>query len=182
MIINRGYRRLSALFLSLALSLPISGLCEDKAPEFELPGQQGPIKLSDYRGQLVYLDFWASWCTPCLKSFPWMAKLQQTYQSQGLVVIAINLDTEQKLADDFLQEHPVNFLIGFDPKGTTPLAYSVRGMPSSFIIDRNGNIVSSHIGFNSDKEKLYEQAIKQALRSTSLTDDNSSTQTLGVSR
>lgn len=151
-----------------ALLLSLIAVCSSadepvEAPSFQLQGLNSPIALSDHRGSVVYLDFWASWCGPCLKSFPWMEALQQSHKDQGLVVIAINLDSERELADAFLKDHPVSFQIGFDPEGITPLAYKIRGMPASFIIDGEGNIVSSHIGFNTGQTDYYERAIEAAL-------------------
>lgn len=134
------------------------------APEFNIEGLTGNIKLSDYKGKVVYLDFWASWCAPCRKSFPWMAQMYKKYQSQGLVVIAVNLDQERNLADDFLSKYPGDFIIGFDQAGVTPQDYKVQGMPSAVLIDRTGTIVSRHIGFNSSKQQSYEQAIVSILK------------------
>ncbi|HIK70555.1 MAG TPA: TlpA family protein disulfide reductase, partial [Pseudomonadales bacterium] len=75
----------------------------DKAPEFEIQDLDGGvIKLSDYNGKVVYLDFWASWCGPCKLSFPWMEQMYQKYGSQDLAIIAVNLDQDRKLADRFL--------------------------------------------------------------------------------
>lgn len=159
-------RRFCHLLYALLLFLAgMSAIADEpvEAPHFQLQGLNSAIALSDYRGSVVYLDFWASWCGPCLKSFPWMEAVQQSYRDQGLVVIAINLDAERELADAFLKDHPVSFQIGFDPKGVTPLAYNVRGMPASFIIDGEGNIVSSHIGFADGRTDYYEQAIELAL-------------------
>jgi len=91
--------------------------------------------------------------------------MHQKYHARGLEVIAINLDQERKLADTFLKQHPSSFTIGFDKDGVTPLAYKVRGMPSSFIIDQNGEIAASHIGFNSHKQQEFEEAILTLLNS-----------------
>ncbi|MFK8051283.1 MAG: TlpA disulfide reductase family protein [Halioglobus sp.] len=162
-------RQISHLLYAFLFSLSFvhaSGDESVEAPNFQLQGLSSPIALADHRGSVVYLDFWASWCGPCLKSFPWMEALQQSHRDQGLVVIAINLDAERELADAFLKDHPVSFQIGFDPEGITPLAYKVGGMPASFIIDGEGNIVSSHIGFNTGRTAYYEQAIEAALSKT----------------
>lgn len=159
---------LKILLIGLLLSISLVGQAEQAiAPAFDLPGVDKNVRLSDYRGKIVYLDFWASWCAPCKQSFPWMEQMQQKYRSQGLEIIAINLDQERKLADTFLQQHSRNFTVGFDMEGVTPLAYKVRGMPSSFVIDQNGMIVASHIGFNSHKQKEYEAAILTLLNSNS---------------
>lgn len=121
------------------------------------------FNLSDYKGQVVYLDFWASWCGPCRASFPWMDTMQKRYQSQGLQVIAVNLDQESELAAAFLEQFPVNFPIFYDPEGTLAQQYEVTSMPHSFLIDRNGNLVSSHKGFRQTRKSDYEQEIQALL-------------------
>ena len=138
------------------------------APDFKLQGQQKPVQLSDYRGQIVYLDFWASWCQPCRKSFGWMNKMQSLYGAEGFKVIAINLDESRQKADRFLQQIPANFDVAFDPRGNTAESYNVKAMPSSYIIDKNGNVVHANLGFRAkDKEKL-EVKIRELIRQSTI--------------
>jgi thiol-disulfide isomerase/thioredoxin len=133
------------------------------APDFELPGQQGTVKLSGRSGSVVYLDFWASWCGPCKQSFPWMNALHEKYKAKGLEVIAVNLDAKTEDAKKFLGQNPAKFTVAFDAKGTLPKIYGVKGMPTSFLIGRDGKIVFQHAGFrDADKAKL-EQQIQSAL-------------------
>jgi len=113
----------------------------------QVPTQNGAIALDSLKGQVIYLDFWASWCAPCKKSFPWLNQMQSKYQSKGFKVIAVNLDKDQALARKFLINNPARFEIGYDPEGSIASQLKVKGMPSSFLIDRNGNIKSSHVGF-----------------------------------
>ncbi|MDU0353486.1 TlpA disulfide reductase family protein [Paraglaciecola aquimarina] len=122
-----------------------------------------PAKLSGLKGQVVYLDFWASWCKPCRKSFPWMNNMQQQYAGQGLQIITVNLDQEANLAEQFLTQTPTNLPIVYDPQGKIAEAYQLLGMPSSYLIDRAGNIRVSHAGFFSKKQKQYEQEIVSLL-------------------
>jgi thiol-disulfide isomerase/thioredoxin len=122
------------------------------------------IKLSDYKGKVIYLDFWASWCIPCRKSFPWMNELQKRYGSKGFKVIAVNLDQEQDKARAFLQKIPANFTVAFDPEGVSATAFKVKGMPSTYLIDRTGKITFSHIGFREKEIPAMELKIKQLLR------------------
>ncbi|MFT6195035.1 MAG: thiol-disulfide isomerase/thioredoxin [Cognaticolwellia sp.] len=124
-------------------------------------------QLNNAKGKVVYVDFWASWCIPCRKSFPWMNNLAAQYQAQGLIILSINLDHSRVLADRFLAQIPANFPIIYDPKGNIAKKYQLKGMPSSFIINRQGQIVSTHVGFNEEKKSAYEQEIK-ALLTTSL--------------
>lgn len=163
----RCWRSLKASALACIFSLTFSqfALAESitRAAEFNLPGLHQPIKLSDFRGRLVYLDFWASWCKPCLQSFPWMEEIQRKYREQGLTVIAVNLDRDREQAEKFIAKYTPSFRIAFDTVATTPTQYGVQGMPTSFLIARDGRILSTHIGFNNQKKDHYEQLITQAL-------------------
>lgn len=114
-------------------------------------------------GNVVYVDFWASWCIPCRKSFPWMNNLKAQYQEQGFTIISINLDHSRELADEFLMTIPANFPVIYDPKGLIARKYKLKGMPSSFIINRQGQIVSGHVGFNLEKKLAYEKEIQALL-------------------
>lgn len=122
------------------------------------------FSLDNYKGKVVYLDFWASWCGPCKESFPWLNSLQKRYKDKNLLVIGINLDKDKSKADDFLKEHPAEFPLFFNPEGNLAKQFGVKGMPYSVIIDKNGKVVHSHIGFSSDKTKEYTSAIEGALK------------------
>lgn len=136
----------------------------EPAPDFTLPGSSQPVSLSALRGKVVYVDFWASWCQPCRKSFPWMNSLQQRYRDQGLVVVGVNLDKSRELSDRFLHDVPAAFTVAYDPDGRAASAYHVKGMPSSYLIDRQGRIHSSHIGFRDDNTAPMEAAITSLLQ------------------
>ncbi|KGJ94337.1 TlpA disulfide reductase family protein [Colwellia psychrerythraea] len=128
----------------------------------------GPVNefeqaMAQHRGKIIYVDFWASWCVPCRKSFPWMNVMQAKHQNQGFVVLSINLDAEQKLAKKFLQQTPANFAIIYDAKGKLAQQFKLKGMPSSYLFDRKGKLISAHSGFNGKKQQLYEGEIEQAL-------------------
>ncbi len=133
------------------------------APDFSLQGISGMVNLADYKGKVVYVDFWASWCSPCRDSFPWMSEMQKKYADQGVEFIAINVDRKQADAETFLKDTPANFTIAFDPKGKTPKAYDVMGMPTAFVIGKDGKVLHSHIGFNNKDKGDYEKHIQQAL-------------------
>lgn len=122
-------------------------------------------RLKEEKGKVIYLDFWSSWCKPCRKSFPWMNNLQQKYQGEGLTVLSVNLDHNRNLANQFLAQIPADFPIIFDPKGLIARKFKLKGMPSSFLIDRSGTLVSAHVGFNQEKSLAYEQEIIRLLNS-----------------
>jgi thiol-disulfide isomerase/thioredoxin len=154
------------LALSAALLLGMPALAADSgapAPDFSLRGNNGAVKLSDYKGKTVYLDFWASWCGPCKQSFPWMNAMQAKYAAQGLRVIAVNLDAKPADAAAFLAAVPAQFTVAFDAEGRSAKAYGVKGMPSSVLIDRNGKIISMHAGFNAASRGQLEKTIVDAL-------------------
>jgi len=140
----------------------------NQAPDFKLEGQQKQIELSKYHGKVVYVDFWASWCQPCRKSFTWMNKMQSLYGSEGFKVIAINLDESRTKADKFLQQIPANFDVAFDPKGNTAEAYEVKAMPSSYLIDKNGNVVHANLGFRGNDEDELETKIRNLVRQSTV--------------
>ena len=133
------------------------------APEFDLPGARGPVKLSAMRGKVVYVDFWASWCGPCKQSFPWMNEMQAKYGAQGLEIVGINVDKKRADADGFLAGTPAKFTVAYDDKGVTPTAYKIQGMPSSYLVDRNGKIVATHAGFRDDERAKLEAKLRAAL-------------------
>ena len=153
------------LLTIVTLSSPLSA-----ADNVNLTTSPNTIELLDQQleneiGKVVYVDFWASWCIPCRQSFPWMNDLKAQYKAQGLTIISINLDHSRALADEFLKEVKANFPVIYDPKGLIARKYKLKGMPSSFIIDRTGKIVSAHVGFNQTKQLAYENEL-QALLNT----------------
>lgn len=152
-------------YLGICLALPLPAYSQDTpAPAFELSTiDHTKHSLRQSLGKIVYLDFWASWCAPCLQSFPFMNSLQQKYQAAGLQIIAINLDKKMDEAQSFLLNNPPQFLVLFDAEGKTPMQYSVKGMPSSYLIDRSGKIILSHKGFKPVDQNLIETKIRIAL-------------------
>ena len=121
------------------------------------------IPLDEFRGRVVYLDFWASWCAPCLESFPWMQSLDNAYERDGLAVIAVNVDRRRADADRFLAKRPVTFDVRFDPDGRMAQAFAVKGMPTSVLIDRHGAVRFTHIGFRRIDAPAYEAKLKLLL-------------------
>ena len=119
--------------------------------------------LSQYRGKVVYLDFWASWCKPCRQSFSWMNAMQQKYSADGLVIVAVNVDEQRSDADEFLREMPASFAIVYDPEGKLAEQYALIGMPSSFLIGKDGTVIQKHEGFFTDSPAKYEAEIREAL-------------------
>lgn len=142
------------LSLLLAGALFCAGAAARAAP---------PAGLAPVEGQVVWVDFWASWCVPCRRSFPWLNSMHRKYGPNGLQIIAVNLDKDRALADKFLAEVPAEFALRFDPAGDLAKQFGVQAMPSSYLIDAEGNVLATHAGFRSADAADYEQAIEAAL-------------------
>lgn len=160
-------RLLPPFVLMLLLALPAFARSTPQesalpAPEFRLPGRSGSVALDSLRGRVVYLDFWASWCEPCRRSFPWMETMQKRYSDRGLTVVAVDLDKDRHAADEFLSRHPTSFEVAFDPSGKSAEAYGVSSMPTSYLIGRDGIILSVHAGFVPSKAGGLEVLIQEA--------------------
>lgn len=154
---------ITALVL-LSLHVPAWGVeTGQTAPDFDLPGNAGNIKLSALKGKTVYLDFWASWCGPCRQSFPWMNEMQSRYGSKGLRVVGLNVDQQTSDAKSFLKETPANFDVAFDAGGATPRSYAVKTMPTSILIGPDGKVLAVHNGFKKEHRDELERQIKAAL-------------------
>ena len=121
------------------------------------------LDLARHRGKVVLVDFWASWCEPCRRSFPWLNAMQARYADRGLVVIGVNVDRDRTDADRFLQDVPAKFQIVYDPAGALASQYDLPGMPASYVIGRNGDIVARHIGFRSNLQAEREAEVQQLL-------------------
>lgn len=150
-------------FLTITSPAAYSAGASGPAPDFKLASAKGMVELNALKGKVVYVDFWASWCTPCRKSFPWLNEMNKKYKGQGLEIIGINLDKSREPIDQFLAKTPAEFTIAYDPSGGTAANYKVMGMPSTYIIGRSGFIDFTHVGFrDKDKEEL-ENKIKDLL-------------------
>ena len=153
----------AAALLSVALAVPAAALEKgDRAPDFSAPGLSGgTVSLSAYRGKVVYLDFWASWCGPCAQALPAIESLRKEFAPGDFQVIAVNLDRNPALAKKFLSKRPVGYPSATDPKGALPAQFGVDSMPTSFLIDRSGVVRHVQRGFReSDLAPLREQIQK----------------------
>ncbi len=128
----------------------------------DLPGIDASAA-AQYRGKVVLVDFWASWCGPCARSFPWMKKMQDKYRKNGFVILAVNLDSERQLADQFVAQYQPNFDVIYDPQGRSAEKFTVPAMPTSVIFGRDGNVMKRHHGFLEKDLAEYEKNIQQAL-------------------
>jgi DsbE subfamily thiol:disulfide oxidoreductase len=109
------------------------------APDFTLPNLEGKkLALKDFRGRLLLLNFWASWCVACREEMPAMERLYQKYRDQGFVILGVNVKDDKKSALSFVKELKITFPIAFDPAGEVGLLYGASGLPASYLIDAKG--------------------------------------------
>jgi cytochrome c biogenesis protein CcmG, thiol:disulfide interchange protein DsbE len=158
-----GLQQLTCAFLLLAAVQAKALDSGQPAPDVELRGSAATSHLSDLRGKLVYVDFWASWCGPCRQSFPWMNEMQRKYGARGLQVVGINLDAKRSDADGFLVEQRAEFAVAFDSKGESARRFGVKGMPTSVLIGRDGKVIHVHQGFRKDDGADLEARLVDAL-------------------
>jgi thiol-disulfide isomerase/thioredoxin len=114
-------------------------------------------------GKVVYIDFWASWCGPCVQSMPFLHAINAKYRQQGLELVAINLDENKEDATSFLQKHPVNITLASNEDGQCSSLYGVQSMPSSYLIDKKGKVRYVQLGFNTTEEAQIHQKIQSLL-------------------
>jgi thiol-disulfide isomerase/thioredoxin len=127
-------------------------------------GSSGPqLDLSQYRGHVVVVDFWASWCKPCRQSIPWLNDLRQRYAGQGLIVIGVNVDAERGDAERFQHDVPIGFDVIYDPQGRLAEQFHVQGMPSSFVFDRDGKLARTLLGYRDAQRPQHEAEIQELL-------------------
>jgi len=159
-------RLLSKLILMVFILLPFSVSAisvGDTVPSFKARSIDGTtsVAVKDYRGKVVLVDFWASWCPPCLKSLPKYDDLRRELGTSDFEIVAINVDENTDDAKKFLAKHPVSYPIAKDPKGVLPGVFGVKAMPTSFLIDKNGVVQYVHAAFKEgDIEKLKKEIEK----------------------
>jgi peroxiredoxin len=117
------------------------------AEDFSLPAVGGTyFKMSEHRGKVVLVNFWATWCPPCLEEMPAMERLWRRHKDAGLVLVAVSLDADPKKVPPFVSEHKFSFPIALDPKMETADKYGVRALPSSFVVSRDGTLAGFALG------------------------------------
>lgn len=149
----------SALLFGNGVAQAVSA--DAPAPEFTAPlfTSSATVKLADYRGKVVYLDFWASWCPPCRAAFPQIEKLYGKYRGKGFEVLAVNQDTQREEGLKFLATQSVTFALLADPDHQIAAAYSLKAMPSAYLIDRKGVIRHIHYGFKNNSATVLEEQL-----------------------
>ena len=164
--IDMNSRLLSKTLLLMLIVFPfgVSAISVgDTVPSFKARTIDGSksVSLDEYRGKVVLVDFWASWCPPCLKSLPKYNDLRREIGTTNFEIVAINVDENTEDAKKFLQKHPVSYPVAKDPKGILPGVFGVKAMPTSYLVDKNGVVQYVHAAFkDGDIEKIKKEIEK----------------------
>jgi peroxiredoxin len=158
-------RKIGVLILGVLLTGFAWSAIDKGAPEFSLPDSAGnSIALEDYAGQVVLINFWASWCGPCRQEMPLLEALHQRYEPLGFTMLGVNVEEDSAAADKFLATTSVSFPILYDRKNEVSKLYDVIAMPSTVILDREGNLRYVHHGYEPGYENDYQDQIRELLK------------------
>jgi len=152
----------TALFVLPAFAASSSG----PAPGFQLSGRGGKaIDLSQFKGQVVMINFWATWCGPCRQEMPLLEDIYKKYKPMGFTMLGVNVEPDAKSAEAWLaKQKPVSFPIAFDTESKVSKLYKVAGMPSTVFVDRKGNVRVMHKGYKPGDENFYLTQIRSMLK------------------
>jgi peroxiredoxin len=158
--------RIFAAVAALALAVPaLAASVGAPAPQFDLASQAGKnVSLEQYKGQVVMLNFWASWCGPCRQEMPLLESIYKKYNKLGFTMLGVNVEPDSNAAVDWLKQTPVSFPILFDKDSKVSKMYDVTGMPSTVIIDRTGKVRMLHHGYKPGDENEYLDSIRTLVR------------------
>ena len=154
-----------ALSVCAATGLAASGLTGQMAPDFALKSSTGEnLRLSEYRGDVVMINFWATWCGPCRQEMPLLDELYTRYQRVGFNLLGVNIDDDSNRAMAMVQELGVNFPVLFDDRKEVSKLYDVGAMPVTVIVDRAGQVRYVHQGYKPGYENMYLDQVRSLLR------------------
>ena len=154
-----------ALSVFAASSIASSGLAGQPAPDFALKSSTGEnLRLSEYRGEVVMINFWATWCGPCRQEMPLLDELYTRYERVGFSLLGVNIDDDSSRAMDMISELGINFPVLFDDRKDVSKLYQVEAMPVTILIDREGNVRHVHHGYKPGYEQKYLDEIRSLLR------------------
>ena len=167
---NRARPALAALAATLLL-LPVlapAAPASAPAPDFSLPARAGgDVSLASLRGQVVLVNFWATWCGPCRKEMPLLEQIYQRYKGLGFTLLAVNVEEDSGGADQWLKATPVSFPVLLDRDNRVSKLYQVTAMPSTVIIDRKGQVRFVHYGYTPGTENEYQDQVRSLIREKS---------------
>jgi peroxiredoxin len=154
-----------ALVVTGVVLMPAWSENSGAAPNFTLTDRDGnTVSLEDLRGQVVMINFWASWCCPCREEMPLLEQIHQRYQPLGFTLLGVNVEENSSDAVSWLKDRPVSFPILFDPDNGVSKLYDVVAMPSTVIVDRQGNVRFLHHGYQAGYEDDYQDQVRALVR------------------
>ena len=160
-----NFLKVVALAGVFAASVSLAGDGAGRAADFRLDARGGKqLALSDLKGQVVMINFWASWCGPCRQEFPALDQIYAKYKPMGFTLVAINVESEKSDAEKFLAKTPASFPILFDPDNKVSGQYGVSAMPTTVLVDRQGRVRWQHRAYKPGDEAAYIEQIRAALR------------------
>ena len=161
----RYLRHTLASLLVLFAATVAAGIAQAPAPDFTLKSASGEnLRLSELRGDVVMINFWASWCGPCRQEMPILSELHDKYKSMGFTVLGVNVEENSSEARKLLKEMPVSFPLLFDNDSSVSRQYDVVAMPSTVLVDRNGNVRYLHKGYKPGLENTYVEQVRSLIR------------------
>ena len=148
-----------------ATSLASSGLEGQVAPDFALKSSTGEnLRLSEYRGDVVMINFWATWCGPCRQEMPLLDELYTRYERVGFSLLGVNIDDDSRRAMQMIEDLGVSFPVLFDARKEVSELYEVEAMPVTVLVDREGNVRYVHHGYKPGYEDKYVDQVRSLLR------------------
>jgi peroxiredoxin len=155
----------AAAAATLLLALPALAGGGDAAPDFSLPARSGKdLSLAQYKGQVVMINFWASWCGPCRKEMPLLDDIYRHYGKMGFTLLGVNVEPDRGSALAWLKQTPVSFPILFDAQNKVSKLFGVDVMPTTVFIDRKGNVRMIHVSYNPGDENAYLNEIRSLVQ------------------
>jgi peroxiredoxin len=159
------WTKLGLMVVTLVVMATANAGGNSMAPDFSLPARGGStVDLSQFKGQVVMINFWASWCAPCRQEMPLLESMYKKYKPLGFTLLGVNVEPDQKDAENFLKQTPVSFPVLFDAKSKVSGLYNVEGMPTTVFIDRKGNVRLLHESYKPGDENLYLDQIRTLLK------------------
>jgi len=159
-------KKIAAIVTALAISLAaLATTPTGPAPAFTLASRAGQeVSLAQYKGQVVMINFWASWCGPCRQEMPLLESIYKKYNRMGFTMLGVNVEPDSNAANEWLKATPVSFPILYDRDSKVSKLYDVAGMPSTVIIDRSGKLRVLHRGYKPGDENEYLDSIRSLIR------------------